>query len=70
MERKLSLGKHSGKNSINAKLKELGMDNNYSTLEIVKILDTVKSKSIRNKMELSDNDFIDICNGIMRRQYV
>jgi len=70
MERKLSLGKHSGKNSINAKLKELGMDNNYSTLEIVKILDMVKSKSIRNKMELSDNDFIDICNGIMRRQYV
>jgi len=64
MKRKLALGKHSGKNSINSKLKELGMDNKFNVSEIISILNQVKNKSISNKMEVSDKDFIDICRGI------
>ncbi|WP_291635254.1 hypothetical protein [Clostridium sp.] len=69
-ERKLALGKHSGKNSITCKLKELGMDNKYNADEIISILEQVKDKSISNKMELSDKDFIDICRGIKGLCYV
>ncbi|MBC8059897.1 MAG: hypothetical protein H7Y18_04450 [Clostridiaceae bacterium] len=64
MKRKLALGKHSSKNSINSKLKELGIPNNFSVGEIISILEQVKNKSILNKMEVSDKDFIDICRGI------
>lgn len=67
MKRKLALGKHSGKNSISIKLKELGMDDNFSVGEIVNILDQVKNKSILNKTEISDKDFMDICRGIEGR---
>ena len=63
-KRKLALGKHSGKNSINIKLKELGIDNKFSVGEIISILNQVKNKSILNKMEISDEDFINICSGI------
>jgi len=70
MERKLALGKHSGKNSVICKLKELGIDNNYTVSEIISILEQVKNKSISNKMELSDGDFIDICRGIKGLCYV
>lgn len=64
MKRKLALGKHSGRNSISFKLKELGMDNKFSMGEIHNILDKVKNISISNKMEVSDDEFIDICRGI------
>jgi isopropylmalate/homocitrate/citramalate synthase len=64
MKRKLALGKHSGKNSINSKLKELGIDNKFTVGEIVSILNQVKNKSILDKMEVSDKDFIDICKGM------
>jgi len=70
MKRKLALGKHSGKNSVRAKLKELHLDNNFSVSQIVDVLEQVKSKSIQNKMELSDEDFIDICKKIERTLYV
>lgn len=66
MKRKLALGKHSGKNSINAKLKELNIDNKFSDLEIISILGRVKNISISNKTDLSDEDFIDICREIKR----
>ncbi|MCB2293868.1 hypothetical protein LGK95_10080 [Clostridium algoriphilum] len=66
MKRKLALGKHSGKNSINSKLKELNMDNKFSDLEILNILGKVKNISISNKTEVSDKDFIDICRRIKR----
>lgn len=69
MKRKLALGKHSGKNSIHAKLKELCIDNKFIETEISDILESVKSKSIKNKMELSDEDFIEICE-IKRLRYV
>jgi len=64
MKRKLALGKHSGKNSIISKLKECGIDNQFSVGEIICILGRVKNKSIANKMEVSDSDFIEICRGI------
>ncbi|HEY8889471.1 MAG TPA: hypothetical protein VIM70_04405 [Clostridium sp.] len=70
MERKLALGKHSGKNSITCKMKELGIDNKYNAYEIISILEQVKDKSISNKTELSDKDFIDICRGIKGLCYV
>ncbi|HEY8804834.1 MAG TPA: hypothetical protein VIM42_06970 [Clostridium sp.] len=66
MKRKLALGKHSGKNSINSKLKELNIDNKFSAFEILSILGRVKNISISNKTEVSDKDFIDICRGIKR----
>jgi len=64
MKRKLALGKHSGKNSITSKLKELSIDNKFSAFEILNILGRVKNKSITNKAEVTDKDFIDICRGI------
>lgn len=64
MKRKLALGKHSGKNSINSKLRELGIDNKFSVGELISILNQVKNKSILNKTDVSDKDFIDICRGI------
>jgi len=70
LERKLALGKHSGKNSIISKLKELGIDNKFSVQDIISILDKVKNISISNKVELSDKDFIDICSKIERLHYV
>ena len=70
LERKLALGKHSGKNSITCKLKELGIDNKFSVCDIIRILEKVKNISISNKVELSDKDFIDICSTIERIHYV
>lgn len=70
MKRKLALGKHSGKNSIHAKLKELSIYNKFMQEEISDILELVKSKSIKNKMELSDEDFIEICCKIKRLHHV
>ncbi|MBX4267730.1 homocitrate synthase/isopropylmalate synthase family protein [Clostridium estertheticum] len=70
MKRKLALGKHSGKNSIHAKLKELNIENKFIETEILDILESIKCKSIKNKMELSDEDFIEICKGIKRLRYV
>jgi len=64
LKRKLALGKHSGKNSINSKLKEMGIENNFSVGEIISILNEVKNKSILNKMEVTDKEFMDICKRI------
>ena len=66
MKRKLALGKHSGKNSINAKLKELNIKNKFNDLEILSILARVKNISISNKTDLSDEEFIDICRKVKR----
>lgn len=70
MERKLALGKHSGKNSIIIKLKELGIDNKFSVCEIINILEQVKNISISNKVEVSDKEFIGICSAIKKVYYV
>ena len=70
LKRKLALGKHSGKNSIYAKLKELGIDNEFSEGEILNILEQVKNTSISNKMELSNEDFIKICSEVKGLHYV
>jgi homocitrate synthase NifV len=64
MKRKLALGKHSGKNSISSKLKELDIENKFTVGEIITILNKVKNKSILNKAEVSDKEFIDICREI------
>lgn len=65
-KRKLVLGKHSGKNSILAKLKELNIDSKFTVDEIIMILNQVKYKSVLNKKEISDKDFIEICRGSVR----
>jgi len=70
MQRKLALGKHSGHNSISSKLKELGIDNEFTDTQIAIILEEIKNKSIANKTELCDKDFIEICREVKRPDYV
>jgi len=70
MQRKLALGKHSGHNSISSKLKELGMDNEFTDSQIAMVLQQIKNKSIANKIELCDKDFIEICERIKMLNYV
>lgn len=64
LNRRLALGKHSGKNSIYSKIKEIGNDFDFNEDEISDILDDVKRISILKKTEISDVDFIDICNRV------
>lgn len=64
MQRKLALGKHSGHNSITSKLKELGINNKFTDAQIAMILEEIKNKSIANKTELCDKDFMEICERI------
>jgi homocitrate synthase NifV len=60
--RKLVLGKHSGKNSIIAKLKELGLASDC--IDIKKLLSEVRSQSIIFQKSLSDEDFINLYKKI------
>lgn len=60
LKRKMALGKHSGKNSIRQKLHELKIAVKYSEQQLAEVLMEVKQRSIRNKTELSDSEFIEI----------
>lgn len=64
LNRRLALGKHSGRNSIYSKIKEIGNNFDFNEDEISDILHDVKRISILKKTEVSDGDFIDICNRV------
>lgn len=66
MTRKLMLGKHSGKNSVAAKLRELGIENLYSDHELDFILKEIKKKSILRKANVTDEEFIELI-GILKK---
>ncbi len=57
-ERKLIIGKHSGRRSVLRKLKELGQD--FDEAEIPSVLNKVRTKSIELKRELYDQEIKDI----------
>lgn len=58
--RKIVLGKHSGKNSVILKLKELGLS--YEFVDIKKLLSEVRNHSIALQKSLSDEYFINLYN--------
>lgn len=63
-KRKLAIGKHSSRNSIHLKLVELGKRQLFSEQEVDIILMEVKRISVIKKMEMSDEELIDICTRI------
>lgn len=69
-KRRLAIGKHSSKNSIYLKLNEFGDKFNFNELEVDIILMEVKRISVLKKMEISDEDFIDICTRIEACRHV
>ena len=62
MERKIIIGKHSGRKSIELKLKELNINLEVTKFKIV--LDKLRSESIKRSRELKDQEIYDICKGI------
>ncbi|MHC1685409.1 MAG: hypothetical protein AB6733_21120 [Clostridiaceae bacterium] len=63
-KRRLAIGKHSSRNSIHLKLVELGKRQLFSEQEVDIILMEVKRISVIKKMEMSDEELIDICSRI------
>jgi homocitrate synthase NifV len=57
-ERKLVIGKHSGKKSVGKKLKEFGQE--LDETEVISVLEQVRAKSIEMKRELCDCEIKDI----------
>lgn len=62
MERKIIIGKHSGRKAIELKLKELNINLEVTKFKIV--LDKLRSESIKRSRELKDQEIYDICKGI------
>lgn len=62
MERKIIIGKHSGRKAIELKLKELNINLEVTKFKIV--LDKLRSESIKRSRELRDQEIYDICKGI------
>lgn len=62
MERKIIIGKHSGRKSIELKLKELNINLEVTKFKIV--LDNLRSESIKRSRELKDQEIYDICKSI------
>lgn len=62
LKRKIVLGKYSGKTSVIIKLKKLGLKG-YSSEDAENLLKIIKSQSISDGVEISDNRFIEIVKG-------
>lgn len=63
-KRRMALGKHSSRNSVHLKLNEYNDRFKFSEHEEDIILMEVKRLSVMNKMEISNEQFIDICTRI------
>ncbi|MFZ7104289.1 MAG: homocitrate synthase/isopropylmalate synthase family protein [Peptococcaceae bacterium] len=61
LKRKLVIGKHSGKNALIAKLKELHIK--YDEKEIPRLIDHVKKMSVTLKREISDQELLYLCQS-------
>lgn len=65
-ERKLILGKHSGKSAISIKLQELGLTDYKGDIQL--LLLAVQNKSIEKQSSLTDDEFKSIYNSFISKQ--
>ncbi len=56
--RRLIIGKHSGKNAILLKLRELGLD--IGAVNVENLLKTVRVESVKKQQSLTDEEFVDL----------
>ena len=62
LERNFVMGKHSGRQAVAAKLKELGID--FPQIQLPVLLEKVQQKSLEKQMSLTDEEFFALAKAV------